>query len=68
MNAKYVMYLAQMYAASVCGIDELVLHDTKPEVEDSIQELKRMQDGMKLADVVENLYSKGYEWKESDGN
>lgn len=63
-----LMYLAQMYAASVCGIDELVLHDTKPEVEDSIQELKRMQDGMKLADVVENLYSKGYEWKESDGN
>ena len=63
-----LMYLAQMYAASVCGIDELVLHDTKPEVEDSIQELKRMRDGMKLSDVVENLYSKGYEWKESDGN
>ena len=63
-----LMYLAQMYAASVCGIDELVLHDFKPEVEDSIQELKKMRDGMKLSDVVENLYSKGFEWKESDGN
>lgn len=62
------MYLAQMYAASVCGIDELVLHDFKPEVEDSIQELNRMEDGMKLSDVVESLYSKGYEWKQSDGN
>ena len=62
------MYLAQMYAASVCGIDELVLHDIKYEVEDSIQAFNKMQDGMKLADVVESLYSKGYEWKESDGN
>ena len=66
---KELMYLAQMYAASVCGIDELVLHAVDEVIlEDAGKAFENMDSKMKIADVIGYLHSRKYEWGESDGN
>lgn len=66
---KELMYLAQMYAAGVCGINELVLHavDEKA-LERAKRSLGYMGGEMKLKDVIAYLLSKGFEWGVGDGN
>ena len=65
---RELMYLAQMYAASVCGIDELVMHDWKEEIERAKALYENMDSRMKIADVIGYLHSRKYEWGKSDGN
>ena len=65
---RELMYLAQMYAASVCGIDELVMHDWKEEIGRAKTLYENMDKKMSFADVVAFLHSRKYEWGESDGN
>ena len=66
---RELMYLAQMYAASVCGIDELVMHAVDEEVLERANSLYEYMDKkMKFADVVAFLHSRKYEWGEGDGN
>ena len=66
---KELMYLAQIYAASVCGIDELVLHAVDEKVLDSAKRLyENVDKKMGFADVVAFLRSRKYEWGEGDGN
>ena len=65
---RELMYLAQMYAASVCGIDELVMHDWKEEIDRAKVLYENMDKKMCFADVVTFLHSRKYEWGESDGN
>lgn len=65
---KELMYLAQIYAASVCGIDELVMHDWKEEIDRARTLYENMDKKMSFADVVAFLHSRKYEWGESDGN
>ena len=67
-NNKELMYLAQMYAASVCGIDELVMHDWKEEIDRARTLYENMDKKMSFADVIAFLHSRKYEWGESDGN
>lgn len=65
---RELMYLAQMYAASVCGIDELVMHDWKEEIDKAKALYENMDKTMIFSDVVAFLHSRKYEWGESDGN
>lgn len=66
---KELMYLAQMYAASVCGIDELVLHAPNEEI---LERAKRMfsllPDEACFSGIEVSLYVRDYEWGSGDGN
>ena len=66
---RELMYLAQMYAASVCGIDELVMHAVDEDVLDrAISLYEYMDKQMSFSDVIAFLNSRKYEWGEGDGN
>ena len=66
---RELMYLAQMYAASVCGVDELVMHAVDEAVLGRAVSLYEYMDKkMRFADVIAFLHSRKYEWGESDGN
>ncbi len=66
---KELMYLTQIYAASVCGIDEIVLHAVDEKVFERSKSLYEYMDKrMRFADVVAFLHSRKFEWGESDGN
>lgn len=65
-----LMYFAQMYAASVCGIDELILHavDDDDAYDEAEWKYKYLDEEMSLDSVVNYLMKQGYEWGKSDGN
>ena len=66
---KELMYLAQMYAGSVCGIDELVLHAVDEEILDRAKRAyEQLPDSMCFSSVVVSLLAKNYCWGISDGN
>lgn len=65
-----LMYFAQIYAASVCGIDELVLHFIQDDdiFDDAEWKYKQLDKEMSLESVVYYLLEQGYKWGRSDGN
>lgn len=65
-----LMYFAQLYAASVCGIDEIVLHSIEDDdiYDDAETKYKELDKEMSLESVVYFLLSQGYRWGRSDGN
>ena len=66
---KELMYLAQMYAASVCGIDELVFHAVDEEILDRAKRVyEQLPDSIGFSDIVGYLLARGYYWGISDGN
>lgn len=66
---RELMYLAQMYAASVCRINELVLHAVDEKIlERSKCVLESMDRKLKFENVIAFLLARKYEWEESDGN
>lgn len=65
-----LMYFAQMYAASVCGVDELVLHAVADDdaYDDAEWEYEHLDEETSLDSVVNHLLDQRYEWGSSDGN
>ncbi|MBQ0052612.1 MAG: hypothetical protein KBT11_11215 [Treponema sp.] len=66
---KELMYLAQIYAASVTGVDELVMHISENEIF-SVAEKKfsEMKSEWNFADSVKFLMGQNYRWNTGDGN
>ena len=64
------MYFAQMYAASVCGIDEIFFHSVEDDdiFDDAEWKYKQLDKEMSLESVVYYLLEQGYKWGRSDGN
>lgn len=65
-----LMYFAQMYAASVCGIDEIVLHAVEDDdaYDDAEWKYEHLDDEMSLDSVVNYLVKQEYVWGRSNGN
>lgn len=65
-----LMYFAQMYAASVCGIDEIVFHsvDDDDAFDNAEYKYEQLDEEMSLDGVVNYLTAQEYEWGRSDGN
>lgn len=65
-----LMYFAQMYAASVCEIDELILHAVEDDdaYDDAEWKYEHLNEEMSLDSVVNYLVEQEYEWGRSDGN
>lgn len=62
-------YLCQLFAASVCGVDELHLHGCNESVLQKAKEkYKEIKDEIRVHEVVDFLMKQNYQWNESDGN
>lgn len=64
-----LMYFAQMYAASVCGV-EIILHAVEDDdaYDDAEWKYEHLDEEMSLDSVVNYLVEQEYEWGRSDGN
>lgn len=66
---RELMYLSQIYAASVCGISEIVLHSPDGELLGRAKTVyDQIPSEMSFDQVVQFLLAKGYCWGLSDGN
>jgi len=64
-----LMYFAQIFAASVTGIDELVLHSVDDDFyDDAVSLFEDFDESVSLNSVIETLREEEFEWGESDGN
>ena len=64
-----VMYFLQIYAASVTGIDELILHNTDDDAYFDAKEVyDDLDDETTLESVIYKLLDKEYCWGRGDGN
>lgn len=66
---KELMYLSQIYCASVCGINELILHSADEKVLEMARiEYNMIPDNTSFSNIVDHIYKKHYKWGKSDGN
>lgn len=65
---RELMYLCQIYAASVCGVDEIIFHSASKEILNAHEKVNHIEEKAAVSQAVEYLYAQKYQWNISDNN